>query len=143
MGAAGTKSTGAGSVAAVLAGATPWGPGPHVVSPRSGLTKAGVVGVLAAGVQLVGAEAAGIWSLGAPVVGVCGRMGCEGMTVLSGGHGAGLGLTKGDGGLLGRKSFALGTGPIDVSVSVDMLAMSIWTKTNTNTTNNLIVRSSR
>jgi hypothetical protein len=46
----------------------------------------------------VGAETAGVRSLGAPVAGVCGRMGC--------GH------------LVGRKSLALGTGPIDESISV-------------------------
>jgi len=46
------------------------------------------------------------------------QTGCECATGLSGGHGVGLGLTKGDGGLVGRKSVTQGTGPIDVSVSV-------------------------
>jgi hypothetical protein len=46
------------------------------------------------------------------------RMGCGGVTGSSGGKGAGLGLTKGDGGLVGRKSLVLGTGPIDWSMSI-------------------------
>ena len=46
------------------------------------------------------------------------RTGFAGMTGLSGEHGAGLRLGKGDWGFVGRKSLALGTGPIDSSVSV-------------------------
>ena len=40
------------------------------------------------------------------------------MMGLSGEHGAGLGLSKGDSGLVGRKSLALGMGPIDSSMFV-------------------------
>jgi hypothetical protein len=43
------------------------------------------------------------------------RMGCGGVTGLSSMRGAGMGLAEGDGGLVGRKSIALGTGPIDSS----------------------------
>ena len=46
------------------------------------------------------------------------RIGFAGMMGLSGEHGAGLGLSKGDSGLVGRKSLALGTGPIDSSMFV-------------------------
>jgi hypothetical protein len=76
------------------------------------------------------AGAFGMWAAGAPVAGVLAHSatspfdrvmvglggvhtGCECATGLSGGHGAGLGLTKGDGGLVGRKLFMQGTGPID------------------------------
>ena len=52
------------------------------------------------------------------VVAVSMRMGFAGMTGLSGEHGAGLELSKGDRGLVGRKSLTLGTGPIDSSMSV-------------------------
>jgi hypothetical protein len=45
------------------------------------------------------------------------QTGCGGVTELSGGWVGGLGLAKGDGGLVGRKSLMLGTGPIDLSVS--------------------------
>jgi hypothetical protein len=63
--------------------------------------------------------------LGAPIVEVRARMGCKGVRTGCGGvvglsdrRGAGLGLTKGDGGLVERKSLTLGMGPIDLSVSV-------------------------
>ena len=46
------------------------------------------------------------------------RTGFTGVTGLSGEHDAGLGLSKGDRGLVGRKSLALGTGPIDSSMFV-------------------------
>jgi hypothetical protein len=46
------------------------------------------------------------------------RAGCGGVTGLSSRRGAGMGLAKGDGGLVGRKSLGLGTGPIDVSMFV-------------------------
>ena len=46
------------------------------------------------------------------------RTSFEGMTRLSGEQDAGLRLSKGDRGLVGRKSLALGTGPIDSSMSV-------------------------
>ena len=46
----------------------------------------------------MGAEAVGTWSLGVPIAGVHSGMGCEGV--------------------VGRKSLALGTGPIEVSMSV-------------------------
>jgi hypothetical protein len=42
----------------------------------------------------------------------------EGAVGLSGKRGAGLWLAKGDGGFVGQKLFALGMGPIDLSVSV-------------------------
>jgi hypothetical protein len=48
----------------------------------------------------------------------CMRTSFEGVTGLSGEHDAGLGLSKGDRGLVGRKSLALGTGPIDSSMFV-------------------------
>ena len=46
------------------------------------------------------------------------RTSFESLTELSGEHDAGLGLSKGDRGLVGQKSLALGTGPINSSVSV-------------------------
>jgi hypothetical protein len=48
----------------------------------------------------------------------CMRTSFVGVTGLSGEHDAGLGLSKGDRGLVGRKSLALGTGPIDSSMFV-------------------------
>ena len=60
--------------------------------------------------------------VGASVAGVCARgvllrlgitqTGCGGVMELSGRRVGGLGLAKGDGGLVGQKSLALGTGPI-------------------------------
>jgi hypothetical protein len=85
--------------AVILGRATPSGPGVHVTSPGSGLARAGVVGVLAVGVGGM-------------------RTVCEGAVGLSGKRGAGLWLAKGNGGFVGQKSLALGTGPIDLSVSV-------------------------
>jgi hypothetical protein len=46
------------------------------------------------------------------------RTSFESLTELSGKHDAGLGLSKGDRGLVGQKLLTLGTGPIDSSVSV-------------------------
>ena len=46
------------------------------------------------------------------------QTGCEGVMGLPSSRGVGSGLAKGDGCLVERKSLALGTGPIDLSVSV-------------------------
>ena len=46
------------------------------------------------------------------------QTGFAGVTGLSGEHGARLGLSKGDSALVGQKSLALGTGPIDSSMFV-------------------------
>jgi hypothetical protein len=48
----------------------------------------------------------------------CMQTSFAGVTGLSGEHDAGLGLSKGDRGLVGRKSLALGMGPIDSSMFV-------------------------
>jgi hypothetical protein len=79
-------------------------------------------------VQSVGAPIAGVRARGAigatspfdeVTVGLGGaRTGCGGVTGLSGGRGVGMGFAEGDGGLVGRKSLGLGTGPIDVSMFV-------------------------
>ena len=74
-------------------------------------TGAGSVGKLGASTGaesmrggVAGVGLAGVQSVGAPVAGVYGRMGCEGVAGLASRQGAGIGLAEGDGGLLGRKS---------------------------------------
>jgi hypothetical protein len=75
----------------------------------------GVVGASVAGVRARGATS----PFGRVTLGLGGvQMGCECAVGLSGGRGAGLGLTKGDGGLVERKSLVSGMGPIDESMSV-------------------------
>jgi hypothetical protein len=98
------------------------GPGVRATSPGSGLTR---VGVWAVGVVLAGAPVAGVRACSATspfdgvTVGLGGVQTCwEGVLGLSGRRGAGLVLTKGNGGLVEWKSLALGTGPIDPSVSI-------------------------
>jgi hypothetical protein len=60
-------------------------------------------------------------SLVAPIVGARAQMGYKGVVGLSGKWGAGLWLAKGNGGFVGRKSLTLGTGLINLSVSVAQL----------------------
>ena len=96
----------------------------------SGLTRASVFGVWAAGMQSVGRKAAGMQSLRVPVMGVHAQgaigamspfdkvtvglsavqMGCGGVTGLASRWGAGMGLAEGDRGLLDLLGdpFALG-----------------------------------
>jgi len=93
------------------------GPGVRATSPGLGLTR---VGVVSAGAPVAGVRARSATS---PFDGVTVGLGgvqtsWEGVLGLSGRRGVGLVLTKGDGGLVERKSLALGTGPIDESMSV-------------------------
>jgi len=80
----------------------------------------GEMGVRAQGVvgtSIVGVRALGATSLfdGVTVGLGCLQTGCAGVMRLVGRRGARLGLTKGNGGLVGWKSLTLGMGPIDLS----------------------------
>ena len=80
-----------------------------------GVRTQGVVGTSVAGVRARGATS----PFDGVTVGLGGmQTGCAGVTRLSGGRGARLGLAKEDWGFVGRKSLGLGTGPIDVSTLV-------------------------
>jgi hypothetical protein len=94
MGTAGIGLTGVGSVDIVLASATPSGPGTHATSPESGAIRGSTAGVGSTGTVLVATSPFGRVSVGS--VGVQTR--CEGV--------------------VGRMSLALGTGPIDSSMSI-------------------------
>ena len=87
---------------------------------RTSLTWGAVLPVIEAAVVLVDLRSglANMNTFRSDVGAVSMRTGFVGVTGLSGEHGARLGLSKGDWGLVGRKSLALGTGPIDSSVSV-------------------------
>jgi hypothetical protein len=85
---------------------------------ETGVRAQGVVGASVAGVRARGATS----HFGGVTAGLGGvQTSWEGVLGLSGRRGAGLVLTKGDGGLVERKSLVLGTGPIDLSVSVAQL----------------------
>jgi hypothetical protein len=93
MGAVGARLMGVGSVSSRLVSATPSGPGAHATSPKSGSIRGGM-GFGSMGTVLVAAS-----PFGRVMVGLVGaQMSCKGV--------------------VGRKSLALGMGPIDSSMSV-------------------------
>ena len=93
MGAVGARLMGAGLVSSGLVSATPSGPGAHATSPKSGSIRGGM-GFGSTGTVLVAVSPFG----GVTVGSVGAQTSCESV--------------------VGRKSLALGTGPIDSSMSV-------------------------